>query len=185
LILTPKEKGTDGAIIKAHKLFNNEPDKYWMPNQFKNPVNPEVHYQTTAQEIINDLPDITHFVAGLGTSGTVMGVGRRLKEYKRDIQIIAAEPVLGHKVQGLKNMQEAIVPDIYDESVFGEKISVPDELVYQTVRQVIRQEGIFLGMSSGAALRVALDLAQKLTHGNIAIISPDRGEKYLSTALFS
>lgn len=184
MILTDKTKGTDGAIMKAHEMFKESPDKYWMPNQFNNQSNPEIHYKTTAEEIIKDMPDITHFVAGLGTSGTVMGTAKRLKEYNADIKIIACEPILGHKVQGLKNMKEAIIPDIYKEEMFDEKIQVEDSLVHEKVRELAKKEGIFLGMSSGAALWVGNKLGQELKEANIVLISPDRGEKYLSTALY-
>ena len=184
LILTDKTKGTDGAIRKAHEMFKANPEKYWMPDQFNNQSNPEIHYKTTAEEIIKDMPNITHFVAGLGTSGTVMGVSRKLKEYSKNIQIIAAEPILGHKVQGLKNMKEAIVPGIYSEEMFDEKTQVEDSLVHSKVKELASKEGIFLGMSAGAALYIANDLAQKLDKANIVIIAPDRGEKYLSTVLY-
>lgn len=185
IVLTPKEKGTDGAIMKAYEMINYHPNKYWMPNQFANPINPETHYKTTAEEILVDVPNVTHFIAGLGTSGTLMGIGKKLKEKNKNIHIIAVEPSLGHKLQGLKNMQEAIVPEIYNQEIFDEKINVKDEDAYGVVRRIVKEEGLFLGMSSGAALYVALKLAKKLKTGNIVIISPDRGEKYTSTALFS
>ena len=185
LILTDKTKGTDGAIMRAHEMLKENPNKYWMPDQFNNTSNPEIHYKTTAEEIIKDMPDITHFVAGLGTSGTVMGVARKLKEYNKDIQIIAAEPILGHKVQGLKNMKEAIVPNVYNEEMFDEKIQVEDSLVHKKIRELASKEGIFLGMSSGAALYIGNQLAQEQENANIVVISPDRGEKYLSTVLYA
>ncbi|MBU1165260.1 cysteine synthase family protein [Patescibacteria group bacterium] len=184
LVLTPANQGTDGAIRKAHEMNNNDPDKYWMPNQFSNPANPDAHYKTTAEEVLSDVPEITHFIAGLGTSGTLIGTGKRLKEVNPDIKIIAAEPILGHKVQGLKNMKEAIVPEIYDGSAYDEKIQVEDKIVHDTVRKLALTEGIFVGMSTGAALHIGVELADKLTEGNIVVISPDRGEKYLSTILF-
>jgi S-sulfo-L-cysteine synthase (O-acetyl-L-serine-dependent) len=185
IILTPKEKGTDGAIMKAHEMINYHPNKYWMPNQFANPINPETHYKTTAEEILADVPNITHFIAGLGTSGTIMGISKKLREKKKNIHIIAVEPSLGHKLQGLKNMREAIVPEIYNQNLFDEKINIKDKDAYEVVRRIAKEEGLFLGMSSGAALFVALELAKKLKTGNIVIISSDRGEKYASTALFS
>ncbi len=183
-VLTDKTKGTDGAIMKAHEMYEANLEKYWMPNQFSNPANPEAHYRGTAAEILNDVPSITHFVAGLGTSGTIMGVSRKLREARPGIKIIAVEPVLGHKLQGLKNMKEAIVPEIYDEKAFDEKVNVKDALAHAQVRELAKQEGIFLGMSAGAALYVSLELAKNLETGNIVIIAPDRGEKYVSTALF-
>jgi cysteine synthase len=184
IISTPKKEGTDGAIRMAHKMFNDDPVKYWMPNQYANTNNPGIHYETTAEEILADVPEVTHFIAAMGTSGTIMGVGKKLKEKNKDVRIIAVEPSLGHKIQGLKNMQEAIVPDIYDQKMFDEKINVKDEDAYRATREIIKKEGLFLGMSSGAALYAALKLAGNLKSGNIVIISSDRGEKYVSTSLF-
>lgn len=185
LILTEKEKGTDGAIVMAKKILKENPGKYWMPNQFENPANPDIHYSITAEEILFDVPDITHFVAGLGTSGTVMGVGKKLKEKNDKIKIIGVEPELGHGLQGLKNMKESIVPGIYDEKTLDEKINIKDENARWAVRELVKKEGIFLGLSSGAALYVALEIAKNIDKGNIVLISPDGGEKYISTDLFS
>ncbi len=184
LVLTAPEQGTDGAIIKAQEIFKEDVNKYWMPNQFSNSDNPDTHYKYTAVEIINDLPEIDMFVAGLGTSGTLMGVSKKLKEYNSKIQIIAAEPQLKHKLQGLKNMEEAIVPAIYNKGRLDEKIQVSDKIAFQTVKEFIRLEGIFAGMSSGAALHLAREKSKTLKSGNIVVIIPDRGEKYLSTSLF-
>jgi cysteine synthase len=184
IVLTPREKGTDGAIRLAREMLKRHPNKYWMPNQFANPINPETHYKTTAEEILVDVPNITHFIAGIGTAGTVSGVSKKLREKKKNIRIIAVEPLMGHKLQGLKNMQEAIVPDIYNQEIFDEKINVQDENAHSAVRKIAREEGLFLGMSSGAALHVALQLAKKLETGNIVVLSPDRGERYISTNLF-
>lgn len=184
MVLTDKTKGTDGSIMKAREMLDENPEKYWMPNQFSNPENPMAHYQTTAEEILRDVPKITHFVAGMGTSGTVMGVSKKLREKIPRVKIIAVEPIFGHKLQGLKNMQEAIVPEIYNENSFDEKINVEDDKAHDVVRRIAREEGIFLGMSAGAALYVSLELAKKLKEGNIVMIAPDRGEKYVSTILF-
>lgn len=185
LILTEAEKGTDGAIIKAQEIYRKDLTKYWMPNQFSNSNNPETHYKYTAEEIIEDLPEIDMFVAGLGTSGTLTGISKRLKKYNSKIQIIAAEPLVGHKLEGLKNMEEAIVPAIYDETLLDEVIRVTDEDAHKTLKKFIRTEGIFAGMSSGAALHAAHEKSKVLDSGNIVVILPDRGEKYLSTALFA
>ncbi len=185
IILTNQEEGTDGAILKAKKIIEQNPHKYWMPNQFENPANPEIHYKKTAEEIIKDMPQITHFIAGLGTSGTIVGISKKLKEYNKDIQIIAIEPILGHKIQGLKNMKESIVPKIYDESAFDVKIQLEDKLIKQSVREIAKTEGLLLGMSSGAGLYAAKKISKKIKSGNIVIISPDRGEKYLSTDLYN
>lgn len=184
LVLTDSTKGTDGAILKAHEILKENPQKYWMPNQFSNPDNPEAHYKNTAKEILQDLPNVDVVVASLGTSGTIMGISKKFKEVNAKIQIIAVEPNLGHKLQGLKNMKEAIVPEIYDEKLWDEKINVHDEDAHQTLREFIKTESIFAGMSSGAALYVAKEKSKQIKSGNIVVILPDRGEKYLSTALF-
>lgn len=184
LVETDPLKGTDGAIMKAREMYEAEPKKYWMPYQFDNPNNPLAHYKGTAQEIIEDLPDIDYFVAGIGTSGTLMGTGKRLKEYHKNIQIIGIEPQQDHKIAGLKNMREAIVPKIYDELALDKKITVYNEQAYETARQLALQEGLFVGMSSGAAMFGALEFAKTVEAGNMVIIFPDRGERYLSTILF-
>ncbi|MFA6551139.1 MAG: PLP-dependent cysteine synthase family protein [Patescibacteria group bacterium] len=185
LIETPAEEGTDGAIRQAHAMLKEEPEKYFMPNQFDNPNNPLAHYNGTGAEIIKQLPEITHFVAGMGTGGTLMGTSRRLKEYNKDIKIIGVEPQLNHKIAGLKNMKEAVVPKIYDEKELDEKIVVYNDDAYETARKLALQEGIFAGMSAGAAVFGALRVAEKIPSGKIVVILPDRGEKYLSTILFS
>ena len=185
LIETPAEEGTDGAIKRAHAMLKEEPGKYFMPNQFDNPNNPLAHYNGTGAEIIKQLPEVTHFVAGMGTGGTLMGTSKRLKEYNKDIKIVGVEPQLNHKIAGLKNMKEAVVPKIYDEKKLDEKIVVYNDDAYETARKLALQEGIFAGMSAGAAVFGALRVAEKIPSGKIVVILPDRGEKYLSTILFS
>jgi len=185
IILTPGEKGTDGAIEKAHELYAKNPELYFMPNQYDNPSNVLAHYETTAVEIWEQTKGkITHFVAGMGTTGTLMGCSRRLKEFNPDIKIIGVEPYKDHKIQGLKNMEEAIVPKIYNPALLDEKINVADEDAFAMTRRLAREEGIFCGMSSGAAFHVAVELAKKLDEGLIVTLFPDRGEKYLSTPLY-
>jgi cysteine synthase len=185
LILTDPTKGTDGAILKAREMLKEDPDKYWQPDQFNNTANPEIHYRTTAEEIWSDLDgNIDAFVAGLGTSGTLMGAGKRLRELNPDIKIVAVEPILGHKIQGLKNMKEAIVPGIYTEDGWTEKAVVEDKDCHEYSRLLSSEEGIFAGMSAGAAFYAAVQITEKMDKGNIVCIIPDRGEKYLSTALF-
>jgi len=185
IILTPGEKGTDGAIEKAHELYAKNPELYFMPNQYDNPSNVLAHYETTAIEIWEQTKGkITHFVAGMGTTGTLMGCSRRLKEFNPDIKIIGVEPFKHHKIQGLKNMKEAIVPKIYNPALLDEKINVADEDAFAMTRRLAREEGIFCGMSSGAAFHVAVELAKKLNEGLIVTLFPDRGEKYLSTPLY-
>jgi len=183
--LTSAFEGTDGAIRKAHELCRNYPDKYFMPNQFSNEYNKLAHYETTANEIWEDTGGrVTHFVSALGTSGTIMGVGMGLKAKNPDIKIVEAHPVLGHYIQGLKNMQEAIVPEIYDPTQIDRRVMIESEAAFAMARTIVAQEGIFVGMSSGAAMIAALECVKELEEGFVVVVFPDRGEKYLSTGLF-
>jgi cysteine synthase B len=183
--LTAAELGTDGAIMKSRELLKQYPDKYFNPNQFSNVYNKMAHYKTTAEEIWEQTHgQITHFVSSLGTSGTLMGIGKFLKERNPAIRIVEAHPVKGHYIQGLKNMEEAIVPEIYDPSEIDESIKIETEEAYEKAREIVAQEGIFVGMSSGAAMIAALKVIAKLASGLVVVIFPDRGEKYLSTRLF-
>lgn len=183
--LTPANLGTDGAILKARKLVKKYPEKYFMPDQFSNKYNQITHYKTTAEEIWNQCGgNIDYFVSSLGTSGTIMGTGIALKEKNPEIKIVEAHPVKGHYIQGLKNMEEAIVPSIYDPSKIDESIKVESEKAFEMSRQIAKKEGILVGMSSGAAMYVAVEIAKKIDKGVMVVIFPDRGEKYLSTHLF-
>ncbi|MFC1633343.1 PLP-dependent cysteine synthase family protein [Planctomycetota bacterium] len=183
--LTQADLGTDGAIVKARELVAAQPEKYFMPDQFSNQYNKMAHYKTTAEEIWKQTNGkIDYFVSSLGTSGTIMGVGKALKENNPRIKIVEAHPVKGHYIQGLKNMEEAIVPSIYDPSQIDETIMVETETAFEMTRQIVDKEGIFVGMSSGAAMYAALEVAKKIESGRIVVIFPDRGEKYLSTDLF-
>jgi cysteine synthase B len=185
VLLTPAEHGTDGAIRKVRELVGANPEKYFFPNQFSNVYNKIAHYRTTAEEIWRQTDGkVTHFVSSLGTSGTLMGVGLGLKEKNPDIKVIEAHPVKGHYIQGLKNMEEAIVPEIYDPSQIDISIKIETEEAFETARRIVSEEGIFVGMSSGAAMLAALRVAENLDSGVIVAIFPDRGEKYLSTELF-
>lgn len=185
IALSPGCEATDGAIRLAHKILDESPDVYYMPNQYANHNNVLAHYETTGPEVMRQSHEqITHFVAGMGTSGTLMGAALYFKEAKPDVQVVGVEPVLGHKIQGLKNMQEAIVPPIYDETALGRKIVVEDDLAFETARQLAMQEGIFCGMSGGAAVAGALKLAAELESACMVVIIPDRGDRYLSTNLF-
>lgn len=186
LVLSPGNEGTDGAIKMAHKILDESHNGYFMPNQFNNPSNIKAHYETTGKEIIEQTGgNVDMFVAGMGTTGTLMGAGRRLKEFNEKIRIVGVEPFLGHRVQGLKNMKESIVPRIYDESSLDEKINIADDEAFDTTRMLALREGLFVGMSSGAAMAGALRMAGKLGRGTIVVILPDRGDRYLSTALFT
>jgi S-sulfo-L-cysteine synthase (O-acetyl-L-serine-dependent) len=185
VILTPGCDGTDGAIRKAHELLRDEPKKYFMPNQFENEHNVLAHYVTTGPEIFTQTKgEVDIFVAGMGTTGTLMGVSKYLKEQKPGIKIVGVEPTKGHAIQGLKNMEEALVPKIYHPELLDEKITVKDEEAFETTRLLATKEGIFVGMSSGAAVAGALQIAKKIKFGTIVVILPDRGDRYLSTTLF-
>ncbi|UWG95424.1 cysteine synthase family protein [Dehalobacter sp. DCM] len=185
-ILTDSTQGTDGAIRKAHALCQTYPEKYFMPNQFSNEYNKLAHYCTTANEIWDDTNGlVTHYVSALGTSGTLMGVGMGLKDKNPDIQIVEAHPVKGHYIQGLKNMEEAIVPEIYDPSKIDKTVMIESEDAFTMARSIVLQEGIFVGMSSGAAMVAALECIKDLDHGLVVVLFADRGEKYLSTNLFN
>jgi cysteine synthase B len=182
---TEGKYGTDGAIRKARELVKQNPEKYYMPDQFSNEDNKMAHYRTTGDEIWKQTNGkVDYFVSALGTSGTIMGVGKALKEHNPNIKIVCAHPVKGHYIQGLKNMEEAIVPSIYDPKQIDITIMVETEAAYEMTRQIVAKEGIFVGMSSGAAMYAAVETARKIKTGTIAMIFPDRGEKYLSTNLF-
>ena len=185
IVLTPAKEGTDGAIRKAHQLLDAESGKYYMPNQFENENNVLAHYQTTGPEIFSQTEgEIDVFVAGMGTTGTLMGVNRFLKEKKPQVRIVGVEPTEGHTIQGLKNMKESITPKIYNPQMLDEKVTVEDGEAFETTRALAAKEGIFVGMSSGAAVAGALHLAEQMKSGTIVVMLPDRGDRYLSTTLF-
>ncbi|KQC14560.1 MAG: cysteine synthase [Desulfuromonas sp. SDB] len=186
VMLTPAEEGTDGAIKRARKIVEDHPKKYFMPDQFSNRYNQLVHYKTTAEEIWKATNGkIDYFVSAIGTSGTIMGVGKGLKENNPKIKIVCAHPVKGHYIQGLKNMEEAIVPEIYNPDIIDLTIMVDSKSAFNMAKKIIKQEGIFVGMSSGAAMFAACRVAEKIKDGRMVVIFPDRGEKYLSTSLFN
>ncbi len=183
--LTDAGKGTDGAIAKAQELVRKYPQRYFMPDQFSNQYNKIAHYETTAQEIWKQANgQIDYFVSSIGTSGTLMGVGAYLKKYNPQVKIVSAEPIKGHYIQGLKSMEEALVPSIYKREKIDKIIKIETKEAFAMARQIIKKEGIFVGMSSGAAMLAACEIGKKIKSGNIVTIFPDRGEKYLSTSLF-
>ena len=186
ILLTPKEKGTDGAIEKAYEMAKEEPKKYFMPDQFNNKYNVLAHYETTGKEIIDDTDGkIDMFISAIGTTGTITGTGKRLKEHNPDIKVVGVEPFFGHKLQGLKSMKEAYRPGIYNRKAMDEKVFIKDEDAFETARQLALKEGLLVGMSSGAAMFVALQKAKELGRGKtIVVIMPDGGERYLTTKLF-
>ncbi len=183
VILTDPMEGSDGAIIEAQTRFQKNPERYFMPDQYNNPNNWKAHYHTTAMEIWNQTEGrITHFVAGIGTSGTLMGTGRRLKELNPKIQIIAVEPATAlHGLEGLKHMESSLIPGIYDPTVHDRKVSVYTEDAYEMVCRVAREEGLLVGFSCGAALQGAFEVAQGLKEGVVVTVLPDRGDRYLKS----
>jgi cysteine synthase len=184
IILTPAKEGTDGAIRKTRQLVKDNPSKYFNPDQFSNEYNTHAHYETTAEEIWQQTNGkITHIVCALGTSGTIMGVGSALRKKNPKIKIVEAQPIEGHYIQGLKNMQEAIVPAIYNPALIDEHVMIESEEAFEMSRQIALKEGILVGMSAGAAMLAAEKIAMK-EDGLFVVILADRGEKYLSTDLF-
>ncbi len=186
ILLTPGRLGTDGAIEEVYRLARENPDAYFMADQFNNEANWLAHYRGTGEEIWRQTDGaVTKVVATLGTSGTLMGISRRLKEYNPDIEIVGVEPYLGHKLQGLKNMKEAYRPEIFEKDRLDKKINIDDEDAYEMTRQLARKEGVFVGMSSGAAMAIAAREAEAMDDGVLVVVFPDGGERYLSTPLFT
>ena len=182
LILTDPLEGSDGAILKARELAAERPDLYWYANQYNNPANWKAHYKSTGPEIeAQTNGEVTHFIAGLGTSGTLMGTGRYLKEKLPQVKIISFQPDDGfHGLEGLKHMPSAIKPGIYDESLADEQLEVQTEAAHEMVKRLAREEGMFVGISSGAAAVAALRVASELDEGVVVTVFPDAGYKYLS-----
>lgn len=186
VILTPAADGTDGAIRKARSMVAAAPDKYFMPDQFRNASNYLAHYETTALEIWEQTGGkVDYLVCALGTSGTIMGISRFMRALNPEVKVVCAHPVKGHYIQGLKNREEAIVPDIYDPSRIDIQQMTGSEEAITMARRIIAEEGIFAGMSSGAAMLAACRTAESIDSGNIVVIFPDRAEKYLSTVMFA
>ncbi len=179
IVFSPGDKGTNGSIEVARALSRD--DRYFMPFQYGNPANPLAHYEGTGAEIVRDLPEVTHFVAGLGTGGTLTGTGRRLHEHNPDVKVIAAEPELGDLVYGLRSLKEGFVPPIYDESVVNRKFLVNSSDSLRATRELADREGVFAGISSGAVVHTAQRIASELDEGDVVCLLADGGWKYLST----
>lgn len=186
ILLTPGHLGTDGAIEEVYRLARENPDRYFMTDQFNNDANWKAHYHGTAPEIWEQTEgQVSMVIVTMGTTGTLMGITRRLKAYNPAVQIIGAEPFLGHKLQGLKNMRESYCPEIYDKNLPDKKVNIEDEEAFEMTRRLAKEEGLFVGMSSGAAMAVARKEAERMKSGIIVMIFPDSGERYLSTPLFT
>src|SRR5579859_4089945 len=185
LEFSPGELGSNGAIRRAKQLLAAHPDRFYMPYQYGNSANSGAHYATTAPEILRDLPQITHFVAGLGTGGTLTGTGRRLKKDKPGVQIVAAEPHPGEGVQGLRSLDEGFIPPVLDPSVLDRKILVTSDDSLLLTRRLAEQEGVFAGISSGAVLHAALRVARDLDRAEMVCLFADAGWKYLSLGVWS
>jgi len=182
---TPAHLGTDGAIEFSYKLAREAPEKYWLADQFNNEANWMAHYHTTAMEIWEQTNgDLDIIVATMGTTGTLMGLSRRFQELKPDVQVIGVEPYLGHKIQGLKNMKESYRPGIFEKQRLARIIHIDDREAFETSRILAKEEGIFVGMSSGAAMAAAIRVAKEIKRGRLVVVLPDGGERYLSTPLF-
>ena len=186
LVLTPSEKGVDGAIEYVEKKVKEEPDKYYHPDQFGNPENVLAHYHGTGKEILEQTGGvIDYFIAGMGTGGTLMGVGRRIRERVPGARIVGVEPMLNHKVQGLKNMTESRVPPIFKKESLDEVVNVSDDDAFSMTKKMLVDEGLFVGLSSGAAMSAAIKKSWEIKGGTIVVLLPDGGAKYLSTGVFS
>ncbi|MDH5297771.1 MAG: cysteine synthase family protein, partial [Desulfobulbaceae bacterium] len=186
ILLTPAKRSTDGAIEQAYAMAREHPDRYFLTDQFNNDANWRAHYLNTGPEIWEQTAgQVTDVVATLGTSGTVMGLCKYFQEHHPEVRVTAMEPFYGHKIQGLKNMKESYKPGIFDKNLPYQTITIPDEEAFKMARSLARKEGVFVGMSSGAAMCAALTRAEQIKEGTVVVIFPDGGEKYLSTQLFT
>jgi cysteine synthase B len=183
IVLSPGNKGTNGAIEVAWEMSKD--DRYFMPYQFGNPANPLAHYETTGPEIVRDMPEVDVFVAGIGTGGTLMGVGKRLREHNPNVKLVGVEPVLGESIQGLRNIEDGFIPPIFDVGILDSKFIVRNQEAFIAARELTRAEGVFAGISAGAAVLGAVRVARKMDKGNIVVLLADGGWKYLSTGLWT
>ena len=184
IIYSPAELGTNGSVAMAQKIAAEHRD-WFMPFQYENEENPRAHYETTAPEIIADLPTLDVFVAGLGTGGTLTGVGRRLKEHNPAVRVVAAAPHPGDMVQGLRSLEEGYIPPVFDEAVLDGRIIVDSASSFRATRELMERTGIFAGVSSGAVVRAAQRVAERMDEGEIVCLLADGGWKYLSTGLWT
>ena len=185
IIFSDGAKGTNGAIVAAQELVEKNPHEYLMLYQYGNRANPRAHYETTGQEIVEALPEVDMFVAGLGTGGTLMGVGQRLKEHNPDVKIIAVAPEPDEFISGLRSLEEGFIPPILDLSLLDARMLVGSFEAFRATKALLYQEGIFAGISSGSVVCAAVKQAERLEHGNIVCLLADGGWKYLSTSLWT
>jgi cysteine synthase B len=186
LVLTDPREQTDGAIRKVQQMVEADPDRYFYPDQYNNPANWQAHYYGTGVEIWEQTEGrITHFVAGMGTTGTLMGTGRRLKEYRSDVRLIAVQPDGPfHGLEGLKHLRTALVPGIYDPALPDEIVEISTESAHAMARRLAREEGLFVGISAAAAICVAMQVAERLSNGVVVAIAPDGGSRYITDPLW-
>ncbi|HET6688347.1 MAG TPA: cysteine synthase family protein, partial [Rubrobacter sp.] len=185
-VLTDPGEGSDGAIREVRRLYAEDPERYFYPDQYSNPANPRAHYESTAPEIWDQTSgEITHFVAGLGTSGTFVGTASRLKEYNPEIKVISFEPESAfHGLEGMKHMESAIVPEIYDPTIADENRRIATEDAYEMVKRVAREDGVLIGVSAGATVATALEVAREIEGGVVVTILCDGADKYLSESFW-
>jgi cysteine synthase B len=179
------QKGTNGAIEVAHQMVADDPDEYVMLYQYGNEANPRAHYEGTGQEIVDELPKVTVFIAGLGTGGTLMGVGRRLKEHNSEVRVIAVVPHPEERIQGLRSLDEGFIPPILDPTLLDGQFIVTSSESFELTRELLERESIFAGISSGAVLACAVRVAERMDSGNIVCLMADGGWKYLSTGVWT
>jgi cysteine synthase B len=186
VVLTDPGEGSDGAIREARRLYAEAPERYFYPDQYKNPANPRSHYESTAPEIWEQTDgEVTHFVAGLGTSGTFVGTAKRLREYNPEIEVVSFEPDSPfHGLEGMKHMASAIVPKIYDPTVADQNLGTPTEDAYDMVKHLAREEGILVGISAGAAVATSLRVAREMESGVVVTVLCDSADKYLSESFW-
>ncbi len=186
VMLTDPGEGSDGAIREARRLYAEDPERYFYPDQYKNPANPRAHYESTAPEIWEQTEgEVTHFVAGLGTSGTFVGTATRLREYNPEIKVVSFEPDSPfHGLEGMKHMASAIVPEIYDPTIADQNLGTPTEDAYDMVKRLAREEGILVGISAGAAVATSLRVARELESGVVVTVLCDSADKYLSESFW-
>jgi cysteine synthase B len=186
VVLTDPGEGSDGAIREARRLYAEDPERYFYPDQYKNPANPRSHYESTAPEIWEQTEgEVTHFVAGLGTSGTFVGTATRLREYNPEIKVVSFEPDSPfHGLEGMKHMASAIVPEIYDPTIADQNLGTPTEDAYDMVKRLAREEGILVGISAGAAVATSLHVARELESGVVVTVLCDSADKYLSESFW-